>query len=353
VDQDQSQALADAVRQACTARRPIAIRGGGSKPFYGRSVEAGEFAVAGHRGIVAYAPTELVLTARAGTPLVEVEAALAERNQVLAFEPPAFGPTATLGGTVACGLSGPARPYAGAVRDFVLGVRLINGKGERLRFGGQVMKNVAGYDIARLMTGAVGTLGILTEISLKVLPRPATTTTLVKQLAPDVAITAMNRWAGRPVPLSATAYDGDNLYLRLSGSQTAVDAARRKIGGEIVADAERFWCNLREHRHPFFTGDRPLWRLCVPATTPALPIEGKWFYDWGGAQRWLRSDAEATLIRRSAQRAGGHAARFRGGDRRGEVFQPLAPALARLHRSLKAAFDPEHILNPGRLYRDL
>ncbi len=350
MDRDLSTTLAETVREAAEKRTPLHLLGAGTKAFYGPPAEGRPLAVAAHRGIVSYEPTELVMTARAGTPLAEIEQALAERRQMLGFEPPHFGAGATLGGTIACGFSGPRRPYAGSARDFVLGVRIIDGKGECLRFGGQVMKNVAGYDVARLMTGSLGTLGVLLEVSLKVLPRPAAELTLALPMDAGEAIRRMNELARRPLPLSAACHIGDTLYIRLSGSETAVKAARLRLGGEIVEKGEAFWLRVREHTHGFFALDTPipLWRLSVPPATPPLDLPGKWIHDWGGAQRWLRSEEPGETIRRAARAAGGYATLFRGGRTTDIVFQPLPPALAALHRRLKEAFDPAGILNPGR-----
>ncbi len=351
-DHDDSQALREAVLQATAAGTPLLIAGSNSKAFYGRTGQGTPLLTTAHRGIISYEPTELVITARAGTPLQEVEAVLARSGQMLGFEPPHFGTAATLGGTIACGLSGPRRPYAGAARDFVLGVRILNGQGEILRFGGQVMKNVAGYDLSRLMAGALGTLGVILEVSLKVLPRPAVECTLVQQCTPVAALAALKRWARQPYPLSAAAYADDSLYLRLSGAASAVAAASHRLGGEPLRAGAEFWSAVREHTHPFFQGDTPLWRLSAPPTTPLLELPGPGLWDWGGAQRWLRSEAPAASLRQAAVAVGGHATLFRGGDRQGPVFQPLAPVVQVLHRRLKHSFDPHGILNPGRLYPD-
>jgi glycolate oxidase FAD binding subunit len=347
---DQTEELCAAVRQARADAIPLRIEGTGSKDFYGARVAGKSLSTLGHRGVLSYEPTELVLTARAGTPLQEVESLLAERGQMLPFEPPHFGADATFGGTVACGLSGPARPYAGSVRDFVLGVKCINGDGEVLQFGGQVMKNVAGYDVARLMVGAQGTLGVLLEISVKVLPAPSAQTTRCLTLTQTEALTAMNAYAGRPLPLTGACYDGDRLYLRLAGSERAVKAAAAKIGGDELSEGNRFWAELREMRHAFFAGPGPVWRLSLPPGTPMPNIDGKWLIDWGGALRWLRSDTPPTAIRRAAEKQGGSATLFRKAETHGEVFHPLAPALHKLHAALKRSFDPAGILNPGRLY---
>ncbi len=353
--QDVVNDLSRLIREAASRRRQLSIRGGGTKDFYGGAIRGDRLNTGDCRGIVSYEPTELVITARGGTPLAEVEAALHEKGQMLPFEPPHFGPGATLGGCVAAGLSGPRRPYAGAVRDFILGVRILDGKGDDLRFGGQVMKNVAGYDVSRLMAGSLGTLGLLLEISLKVLPRPAVEATLHLKCSGDEAITRMNDWAGKPLPITATAYHDGDLGVRLSGSRPGVDAAVKKLAGTPVdpAQAERFWSGMREHTDAFFAAAGPLWRLSVKPTTPPLNLPGAHLIEWGGALRWVRSDADAKMIREAAARAGGHATLFRGGDRSSGVFQPLAPALMNLHRKLKQAFDPAGVFNPGRLYPDL
>lgn len=349
---DRTAELAKAVSAAVESGTPLRPVGGDTKRDLGRAVDAAPLALAGHAGIVEYEPTELVITARAGTPLAELEAALAERGQMLGFEPPHLGDGATLGGTVACGLSGPRRPYAGSARDFVLGVRMLNGRGELLRFGGQVIKNVAGYDLSRLMAGAQGTLGILLEVSLRVLPTPAHELTLVHDLDSDAALAAVNRWAGQPLPISAACHDGERLRVRLSGTEAGVRAAQAILGGEADPDGAAWWQALRERDLPFFAGDAPLWRLALAPATAQPDLPGTWLIDWGGAQRWLRSDAPAESIRNAARAAGGHAMRLRPAGVDGP-FQPLPEAVFALHRRLKAALDPHGILNPGRLYAGL
>ncbi len=344
--------LRQRVLEAVRTASPLAIEGGGTKNFFGRLTQAESFSVAAHRGIVDYEPTELVVTARGGTPISELDAVLEAHGQMLAFDPPCFGAEATLGGAIACGFSGPSRPYAGAARDFVLGVRLLNGQGETLSFGGRVMKNVAGYDVSRLMTGAMGTLGVLLEVSLKVLPRPAATATLVFESSPREAIERMNAWAGKPLPISGACHHDNRLHLRLSGTPSGVSAAVSRLGGDRAED-ESYWERLREHRLGFFAGDRPLWRVSVPPATPPLDLPGESLLDWGGAQRWLKSDADASTLRGPTEAAGGHATLFRGGDRTSEVFHSLGPGLLGLHRRLKNAFDPHGIFNPGRLYAAL
>src|SRR3569833_987537 len=270
-----------------------------------------------------------------------------------AFEPPHFGERATLGGTIACGLSGPRRAYTGAARDFVLGMQMINGHGEVLRFGGEVMKNVAGYDVSRLMTGAMGTLGVILEVSLKVLPRPAYELTLAHACATDEAIAVMNRWAGRPLPITATCHVEDTLYVRLSGAESAVESAHRQLGGEVVDDADVFWAHVREHRHHFFSNAATLWRISVPSATPPLALTGESLLEWGGALRWLRTAARADEVRTAAARAGGHAFVFRGKVDEAEVFHPLPSALLAVQQRVKQAFDPKRIFNGGRMYAEL
>lgn len=343
--------LIDRIRDAHAHETPLIIHGGGSKSFYGNHDEGEVLSTRGLAGVVDYQPKELVLTARAGTPLADIEALLGEHGQMLAFEPPHFGGPATLGGSIAAGLSGPRRPYAGAARDFVLGVRMIDGTGQPLRFGGQVIKNVAGYDVSRLMAGALGTLGVITEVSLKVLPKPAAETTLQFELDEADAIVKMNRWAGQPLPLSATCWHAGLLTVRLSGAESAVHAAHARLGGEAVRDAGAFWQRLRDQATPFFD-KRPLWRLAVKPTAPPLDLGDAQWIEWGGAVRWIASGLPAAMLREAATNAGGHATLFRGKPPADGAFAPLAPALAALHRSLKQRFDPKGILNRGRLYPD-
>lgn len=352
-DQDMSEALQQQVQRAVDKRTPLTICGGNSKRFLGRATQGEPLDVSPHRGIVEYDPCELVLTARAGTPLTEIEATLSAASQMLAFEPPHFSVQATLGGTLACGLSGPRRPYAGAARDFMLGCKLLNGKGELLRFGGQVMKNVAGYDVSRLMVGAQGTLGVLLEISLKVLPRPAASLTLIQEYTQADAIAKMSGLLSQPVPVDAACYHAGHCYLRLSGSAQAVKHAHELLGGEVVERPDHFWHLLREHELPFFTSARPLYRIVVKPATPPLQIAGAWLLDWGGAQRWLVSDEPVAAIRERVAAAGGHVTRFRGDTKAEHELQPLAAPLLTIHQRLKAGFDPHRIFNPGRLYAGL
>ncbi|MES2148208.1 MAG: glycolate oxidase subunit GlcE [Pseudomonadota bacterium] len=348
VEQFRAQILA-----ATQQRRALRIRGGGSKDWYGQAFEGEMLDTRAHCGLVDYAPTELVITARCGTPLAEIESVLAERNQMLAFEPPHFGDGATFGGAIASGLSGPRRASSGAVRDFVLGAQLMDGRGEVLCFGGQVMKNVAGYDVSRLLAGSLGTLGLMLELSVKVLPRPTMETTLRFSISEIEAIRRLNEWGGQALPLSASCWHDGVLSVRLSGARAAVDAAVATLGGETVPDGREFWDGLREQRHAFFAGPGSLWRLSVPSSTGAIILKGCQLIEWGGAQRWLKVDADcamASAIRSTVSAVGGHATLFRGGDKSVGVFQPLAPAVGAIHQRLKAAFDPSHIFNPGRMY---
>ena len=355
------QAIAEQFRQqiraASAAGKPLRLRGGGTKDWYGQQLAGEVLDTRAYAGIIDYEPTELVITARCGTPLAEIEAALAARNQMLAFEPPHFGPGATVGGVVACALSGPRRASAGAVRDFVLGAVLMDGHGERLAFGGQVMKNVAGYDVSRLLAGSLGTLGLILEVSLKVLPLPLREATLRLDCAEIAALRLLNEWAGKPLPISASCWHDGVLSVRLSGAEAAVSAALQSLGGAVLApdDAAAFWQSLREQTHAFFAGAGSLWRLSLPPHASAMILKGRQLIEWGGAQRWLKLDGDADAagsarIRQAVAAAGGHATLFRGGDKAVGVFHPLAPAVATIHQRLRQAFDPAGIFNPHRMY---
>jgi glycolate oxidase FAD binding subunit len=349
----QREDLICAVQAAYEARNPLRLRGAGSKDFYGGLLVGEPLDVAAYRGIVAYEPTELYVTARCGTPLAELEAALGEQGQMLACEPPHFA-GATVGGAVAAGLSGPRRQQAGALRDFVLGVQLIDGSGQLLNFGGQVMKNVAGYDVSRFIAGSLGTLGLIAEVTLKVLPRPVAEQTLLFACAADEAIARLNRWGQQPLPISASFWADGRLAVRLSGAAAAVDAASRLLGGDPAVDAEKLWISVREQQHAAFAGDC-LWRLAVPSTAAPLVLDGLRAIEWGGALRWYDDAASAGGVRALAQAAGGHAVLYRAPESRRcreGVFAPLSPALLALHRRLKKAFDPRGIFNPGRLYAE-
>ena len=349
-------ALTDKLRKAIELGRPLRIRGGGTKDFYGQLLHGDVLDTRPLAGVTAYEPSELVVTVGAGTPLADVHALLAERQQHLPFEPPQFGRTGTVGGMVAAGLAGPARASAGGVREHVLGVQMLNGKGELLRFGGQVMKNVAGYDVSRLMAGALGTLGVIVEVSLKVLPLPPAECTLVFELSETSARQQLNRWGGQPLPLNASCWADGHLAVRLRGAQAAVAAAARSMGGQALAPerAERQWPALRDQALPFFrlAPGEALWRASVPDTATPLNL-GPTLVEWHGAQRWIKATpADAPVVREAAARAGGHATLFRGGDGSVPVFTPLPEPLARIHAQLKREFDPAGILNPGRMVLD-
>jgi glycolate dehydrogenase FAD-binding subunit len=369
--------LRDRVLAARAAGVSLRLRGGGTKDFYGELLIGELLDVSGYRGIIDYEPSELVIRARCGTPLEEIEAALAERGQFLGFEPPRFRrewrpdgaqataiqttgvqPTAvqatgTLGGAIATGLSGPRRMQTGAARDFVLGVSLLGADGEVLRFGGQVMKNVAGFDVSRLLCGSLGILGVMTEVSIKVLPKPRVEETLRLEISQLRAIEAFNRWAGKPLPISAAAWYGGCAWVRLSGAAAAVATARDTIGGERVSPsaAQLWWDGLRDYTHPAFKPS-PLWRVSVPSTTPPLQISSEALVDWGGALRWYGGDLTGWDVRALAVAAGGSAMRWHG-EGAGSRFHPLSPAVAAIHERLKSRFDPTAIFNRGRLLAHL
>ncbi|KPF49735.1 glycolate oxidase [beta proteobacterium AAP121] len=352
------QRLIEQVQTARTEKLQVDIRGGGTKAFYGGTPQGLVLDTRGLRGISSYEPSELVITARGGTPLAEVEAALAENGQCLPFEPPRFADGGTVGGMVAAGLAGPARVSVGGVRDYVLGATLLNGRCETLSFGGQVMKNVAGYDVSRALAGSMGVLGVICEVSLKVLPVPPAMLTLRLEADQASAIRRLNEWGGQPLPLNASAWWDGMLVLRLSGAAAAVRSAQEKIGGEVVEAslAATFWAGLRDHRDEFFIGaakavesGAALWRLSVPPTAAPLKLSGEQLLEWGGAQRWICTSAPASVLREAAQAAGGHAVLFRGHDKSAGAFAPLAPAAARIQRELQRSFDPDGLFNPGRL----
>ena len=338
---------------AARAGVPLRLRGAGTKDFYGEGLAGEVLDLRPWRGIVDYEPSELVITVRCGTSLSEVEAALAAHGQFLAFEPPAFGADPTLGGVIAAGLSGPRRAFAGAARDFVLGTRLLTAQGELLRFGGQVMKNVAGFDVSRLLCGSLGILGVITEVSLKVLPRPRLEETLCLELPAADAVAAFNRWAGLPLPLSGAAWSQGRAWVRLSGAPAAVRAAREKIGGDpaAAAVAAGFWSALRHCQLPLFAAEG-IWRLSLPPATPPLALPGEPLIDWGGALRWYADVAPEIAVREVAQASQGTALRWRG-PTSGTRFHPLPAATASLHQRLKERFDPGGVFNPGRLIAGL
>jgi len=341
--------FAERIKGAAARHAPLRFRGGGTKDFYGGALTGEILDTRNHTGVINYEPSELYLTARAGTPLAQIESLLAQHGQMLAFEPPHFGEGATLGGAVAAGLAGPRRASSGSLRDFVLGVVMLDGRGQRLSFGGQVMKNVAGFDVSRLMCGSLGTLGLMLEISIKVLPRPVSELTLRFDMNVGEAITRFNQWAGQPLPISATSALGGVATVRLSGGEKAVSAARQTLGGEPMDEtlARAHWAALRDHTHAFFNrGDEPLWRIAVPSTAPAFSDEQ--LVEWGGGLRWWRTPAPANVVRPLSEALGGHATLFRGDDKQ-NAFAPIDPVSLGIQRKLKAAFDPANIFNRGRL----
>ncbi|MBI5450352.1 MAG: glycolate oxidase subunit GlcE [Gammaproteobacteria bacterium] len=357
-DVDQGRIIQEQIRAAAASKESLTVVGGGSKAFYGRitSAEDKVLKVAGHRGIIRYTPSELVVTARCGTPLAEINAALAEHGQMLGFDPPAYDKTATLGGAIACGLAGPRRPYAGSIRDHVLGVTCVTGRGEILHFGGEVVKNVAGFDVPRLMVGSMGTLAVLLDVSLRVVPRPQYEVTLAFDVDQHEGMRRMHEWwkAGA-LPISAACHDGQQSYLRLSGYEAAVNAARARLGGEVYGKGEQFWSDLRDQRMDFFRltdEESNLWRITVAPTAQPLKLVSDSLIEWGGALRWIKTILPSQVIRAIATRGSGHATLFRGERRYGMVFHPLPEGVYALHRRLKAAFDPQGILNPGRMYPD-
>jgi len=341
--------LAERVRGASAHRAALRIVGGDTKRFYGRRVEGETLSVSGHRGVLSYDPSELVITARAGTPIVEIKALLAEHGQMLAFEPPVFGAASTLGGVVAAGLAGPRRPFAGAVRDFVLGVTVLDGRGDALRLGGTVFKNVAGFDGFRLMAGALGCLGVLLDVSLRVTPRPPSerSVSIVEDWSTSKA--RLNGLMRRQTALSAAMHDGRALHLRFSGSDAGVARAVAECGGPEVTFA---WETPSHLRLPL-SEDAQLWRLSIPHAGSLPDLTGERLIDWAGSQIWLSTDAAPSEVRAACVRIGGHATVFRGAERGAEVFTPLAAPLLALHQRIKAAFDPAGVFNPGRMYEDL
>jgi glycolate oxidase FAD binding subunit len=353
--EDFIQSVCDRVKSAVSSKTPLEIHGGRSKAFYGAPSSGTPLDMRPYAGIIDYEPRELVLTVRAGTTLAEVETTMLAERQMLPFEPPRYLDGATIGGTVAAGVSGPRRPYAGAVRDFVLGTRVVNGRGEDLRFGGRVIKNVAGYDVSRLMAGAMGTLGVITDISFKVLPLPAAETTLRFEMTEVDAIRRFNEWAGQPLPLSATAWSEGQALVRLSGASAGVRAAKEKLGGEET-EATKFWKSLRDQTHDFFNRDETLLRISVPPTSAPLPSATKQLIEWGGGVRWLwvEQDSEVDALRRTVSAIGGHVTVFRrptsvNANTVTTVFHRIDGKLAELNRNLKTAFDPHNIFNRGRL----
>ena len=362
--------LTERVRSAAEAGQVLRIVGAGSKDFYGAPLRGEPLSTQGLSGIVAYEPTELVITVGAATPWAQVVDVVSEQRQCLAFDPPCFSADMTVGGVIAAGLSGPARASVGGVRDFVLGAQMINGRGEVLNFGGQVMKNVAGYDLSRVLVGSMGTLGVITQVSLKVLPQALSEASLCFLGQQSDALAQLMRWRAQPLPIDASAWferEGQGrLHLRLRGAAVAIEAAREamlqqaaqgKLRHEEALDVD--WAALRDQRHAFFTEapseDACLWRLGVPAATAAMPLGLPRLMEWHGAQRWFWGSAhEAHGLRDWAHRVGGHATLFRSSahgdaDKAVGVFSPMPAVLQTINTRLQAQFDPQGVFRTERL----
>ncbi len=348
---NQQDSIVARIATAIEEQSPLAVHGGNSKSFYGYPAQGEPLDVSGHSGVVEYDPGELVITCRTGSRLADIRSILAEQGQHLPFEPPAFGEHATIGGTVACGFSGPRRPWSGSLRDYLLGVKLVNGSGQIVRYGGQVMKNVAGYDISRLVAGSMGTLGVLLEASFKILPMPAKELTLNFECDQEEAIRRSNIWSGQALPLSGASWRQGRLQLRLSGAESEVGRAAEMLRPDSQNEDPPAWEDLREHRSEFFKGKSKLWRLSLPPAADPIDLDGDCLVDWGGAQRWYRSPLPAGEIRERTARTGGHATLFRGESDEAR-FHPLPPALERMQRRIKQAFDPHGLFNPFRMSRD-
>lgn len=361
--QDLSSIIQEQVEEAYRTESPLTITGNDTKHFYGQAIQGTPLIISQHRGVINYEPTELVITARAGTPLNEIDELLEEHGQQLAFEPPHFKinnldnneqQIATLGGTIACGISGPARANNGAARDFVLGCEVINGKGEQLKFGGQVMKNVAGYDVSRLICGSFGTLAAILNVSLKVLPKPETTISLGFALSREDAYKKLNTLNNKPYPITASCYYDGQLTVRLAGNEKAVKATQNKLGGELIENSSQFWHSIREQQHSFFNTDQPLWRISTkPTSTLNIDTDKKTGYlsEWHGALHWIKTNTPANILRQHVEQLGGHATLFRNARSQDEIFHPLSTPLFNLHKKLKNAFDPKNILNRNKMYK--
>ncbi len=347
--EEQQEIIRTTVLNAYQSQQPLVIQAGNSKEFYGRRIHGAPVSIKNHIGITEYEPSELFITANSGTLLSTIEQTIASENQILPFEPPHFATSATLGGIVATGLSGPRRINSGAVRDCMLGCEIINGKGEYLRFGGKVMKNVAGYDVSRLMCGANGTLGILMSITLRLLPKSKCEQTIVQNIALPDAIDAMNKLASSNYPITATFYHENKLYIRLTGHTSTVSKCIQQIGGEVIDDGDKFWHDVKEQRHSFFSSNSPLWRISVPPNTKKLNIPGDCAMEWHGALRWYTTDENSETIRNIVSEARGHACLFKG-NTQNEVFHPISKHSFNIHKNLKNAFDPKNILNFEKMY---
>ncbi len=347
---DQTSEFADHITRAAAAHQPLVVCGGRSKEFIGGVATGDSLDTTLHQGLVIYEPEELTLSALAGTSIAQIAELLARSGQMLAFNPPQFSNRSTLGGCIAAGLSGPERPFWGSARDAVLGVGLINGSGQILKFGGRVMKNVAGYDISRLMAGSWGTLGLITEVTLRVVPLPEHRETFTTAIDEAAALNALARWIRSGVPISAACHLNNTLHVQLSGSENSVKHARLHLEGDWAPQEHLFWNHVRDHTHPFFDSLENLWRCIVPPHTPPLPLEGNQLIDWAGAQRWYRGNTPAELVQSTAKKAGGYALLFRSRGVRPPLYSEISGPLLHLHQRLKAVFDPASIFNREKLF---
>lgn len=363
-ENDASKELQRQVLNAIETRQPLNIRGGNSKSFYGNFnqslAEANKLDVSQHTGVVDYDPTELAITVRAGTRLYELEELLTNNKQMLPFEPPYFSKNATIGGAIAAGISGPRRASAGSVRDSILGVQIINGKGEIANFGGQVMKNVAGYDLSRLMVRSLGTLGVILSVSLRLLPKPKHEVTLTFEASQEEALAYFQQMRKKQNIVDASAWVNKQCYLRLSGTEKNIEHQSARIlevnsSATELADSESLWHDIRDHKHPFFEEktDKPLWRFSFPPATPVIHQADDLLIEWEGAQRWMKSRTPANIIHDIANKHGGYATLIRGNVPETSYFSQLDPTAFKLHQQLKNQMDPHGIFNPGRLYANL
>ena len=346
---DRIQQLCNVVKHAHDTKQPLNIQAGNSKAFYGNHVDGQIIKTSDLDGIIEYQPSELYITAYASTSLQTIEDTLDEHNQILSFEPPHYSNSATIGGAIASGFSGPRRPYGDAIRDCILGTNIINGKGEYLSFGGKVMKNVAGYDVSRLMCGAFGTLGIITQASIKVQPKPKHECTLLFEFSEEQALNKIHSWLSELIPVTASYYENNHLWIRLSGLEKTLNNIHKQIGGEEISSNKEFWQSIKNHQTDFFHSNTPLWRCIIPHNSP-FTINGDSSFEWNGSLRWIKSTETADTIFSACQKYRGHASLFRSSSKPTDCLAPMNPQLQTIHQKLKHAFDPEKILNPGRMY---
>ena len=363
--QDSAHILQQQVLQAYTEKKPLSVVGGNSKCFYGNSLDAEIIKTSCHKGILEHEPTELVITARAGTPLQEIDQTLAANHQTLAFEPPHFSDNATVGGMIAAGLSGPARPYQASVQDAVLGCTILNGKGEVLRFGGKVMKNVAGYDVSRLMVGSLGCLGIILDVTLKVIPATMAEATFIFKMEPNQCPAFINELRHQGYPVSASCHFEGELLVRFSAGNNEIESLNKSLSKNYAYIDSRqlqdssFWLHLKEHTLPFFSlekedSDLSLWRLSVSADTDVsslIDAQTNFISEWGNCVYWFKSNSQSELVFNTAKNISGSASVFKANnDAMTNRFQPLSAVVGNWHKELKNAFDPADILNRGKMY---